>query len=175
MKKLFLIGFICLCVIAISKQGMAFGPHDENCAECHSIHMSKGEKLSAVNLSQEKYLSGETVKGTDAFCLGCHNKNTGILPIAMHKTHPVGVTPKKAKVPAGNLSASGMFGCMSCHDPHPSNPNYKYLVVDTGGGKNMGKFCSYCHPAQASMVKADAPAAKPAPATKAPAPAPKKN
>lgn len=162
MKNLFLIGFICLSILAISNQSMAYGPHDENCAECHSIHMSKGEKLPAVNLSQDKYLSGETVKGTDGFCLGCHNAKVGIMPIALTKTHPVGVTPKKAKVPSSNLSGSGMFGCMSCHDPHPSNPNYKYLVVDTSGGKNMGKFCSYCHPAQASTGKTEAPA-KPAP------------
>jgi hypothetical protein len=170
MKKLLLIGFVCLCVMAISKQGMAYGPHDENCAECHSIHASKGEHLPAVNLSQEKYLSGETVKGTDAFCLGCHNAKIGIMPIALTKTHPVGITPKKAKVPASSLSASGLFHCMGCHDPHPANPNYKYLVVDTNGGKTMGKFCNYCHPAQAGVGEAKAPAPKPA----APAPAKKK-
>lgn len=127
--------------------------------------MTKGEKLPTVNLSQDKYKTGETVKGTDAFCLGCHNKHVGILPVDLHKTHPVGITPKKAKVPSSNLTADGMFGCTSSHDPHPSNPNYKYLVVDTNGGKNMGKFCSYCHPAQAAHVAA---------VTTTPAPAKKK-
>ena len=165
MKKLFVFSILCVSILFFSKQGLSYGPHDENCVECHSIHQAKGEKLPAVNLSQDKYKTGETVKGIDAFCLGCHNKNVGILPVDLHKTHPVGVTPKKAKVPSSNLTADGTFGCMSCHDPHPSNPNYKYLVVDTNSGKNMGKFCSYCHPAQAAFSKAESPAPA-SPATK---------
>lgn len=162
MKRLVFPAFFCLCAsLLISTPLMAYGPHDENCAECHSIHMAKGEKLPAVNLSQDKYpLTGETVKGTDGFCLGCHNKNIGIMPVELTKTHPVGISPRKAKVPSSSLTAAGTLACMSCHDPHPSNPNYKYLVVDTGGGKGMGKFCSYCHPAQASAGRTEsAPAA----------------
>jgi len=163
MRKLFLLSLVA-SLFVFANSSFAYGPHDPNCVECHSIHMAKGDKLPAVNLSQDKYKTGETVKGTDAFCLGCHNKNVGILPVDLHKTHPVGITPKKAKVPASNLAADGMFGCMSCHDPHPSNPNYKYLVVDTNGGKNMGKFCSYCHPAQASSESAQVPTPAPKPA-----------
>lgn len=169
MKKVLFLAVISLSLLLFNKAGFSYGPHDENCVECHSIHMAKGDKLPAVNLSQDKYKTGETVKGTDAFCLGCHNKNVGIAPIDLHKTHPVGMTPKKARVPSSNLSADGTFGCIGCHDPHPSNPNYKYLVVDTNGGKNMGKFCAYCHPAQASSSSpASTPAAAPA-ATHAPA------
>ncbi len=162
MKQTLLLAVLCLSLLVVTNRAYSYGPHDENCVECHSIHMAKGDKLPAVNLSTEKYKTGETVKGTDAFCLGCHNKNVGIMPVDLQKTHPVGIKPNKAKVPTANLAADGMFGCMSCHDPHPSNPNYKYLVVDTNGGKNMGKFCSYCHPAQASSGAPAAPAAAPA-------------
>lgn len=165
MKKLFILSFVALMFI-ITNKSYAFGPHDENCIECHSVHQAKGSKLAAVAPTNEKYLTGEPVKGVDAFCLGCHNKNVGIMPIEMHKTHPVGVTPKKAKVPSTNLTADGMFTCASCHDPHPSNPNYKYLIIDTKGGKDLGKFCSYCHPAQAPAVRAEATPATPAPAPK---------
>lgn len=156
MKKVLLFVFITVAMVMINGKGYAYGPHDENCIECHSIHQAKGEKLPAITPSQEKYVTGEVVKGTDAFCLGCHNKNIGIMPIELHKTHPVGITPKKAKVPTANLTANGLFVCTSCHDPHPSNPNYKYLVIDTKGGKELGKFCRYCHPAQAAPVKAEA-------------------
>lgn len=176
MKKIFIMGggetmkkFILLLfalIFVVTGKSFAYGPHDENCVECHSIHQAKGDRLAAVASPSEKYLTGEPVKGVDAFCLGCHNKNVGILPIEMHKTHPVGITPKKAKVPATNLSANGTFTCTSCHDPHPSNPNYKYLIIDTKGGKDLGKFCSYCHPAQASPVRAEAPAPASAPKKK---------
>jgi hypothetical protein len=40
---------------------------------------------------------------------------------------------------------------MGCHDPHPSNPYYKYLRVDTAKGSKMDAFCAVCHP-----IKADA-------------------
>lgn len=164
MKKALFVVLCALMVLFVANLSYAYGPHDENCIECHSIHQAKGEKLPAVYNTQEKYTTGDALKSVDAFCLGCHNKNTGILPVELHKTHPVGVAPKKARVPQDNLRA-GVFVCVSCHDPHPSNPNYKYLVVDTNGGKNLGKFCSYCHPAQASPEGAPKPAAAPAPAT----------
>lgn len=161
MRNLLIVAFVCLCVLALSKNGMSYGPHDENCIECHSIHMAKGAKLAAVNLSGEKNpQTGETLKGTDGFCLGCHNKALGIMPVELVKSHPVSVVPKKAKVPAQNLGKDGLFGCMSCHDPHPSNPNYKYLVVDTKGGKDLGAFCSYCHPAQFAPKSAGTAPAK---------------
>jgi hypothetical protein len=167
MKKLVLLSIVAIMFIFANKS-FAYGPHDENCVECHSIHQAKGDRLAAVASTTEKYRTGEPVKGVDAFCLGCHNKNVGIAPIEMHKTHPVGITPKKAKVPASNLSENGLFTCTSCHDPHPSNPNYKYLVIDTKGGKELGKFCSYCHPAQAAPIKTEAttPGSAPTPKKK---------
>ncbi len=172
MKKVIFLAFSAILVLLIANLSFAYGPHDENCVECHSIHQSKGEKLPAVYDTKEKYTTGEALKPVDAFCIGCHNKNTGIMPIEIHKTHPVGVAPKKAKV-AADLLRGGSFVCVSCHDPHPSNPNYKYLIVDTDNGKNLGKFCNYCHPAQAAPASAPKPSA-PAAAPAAPATAPKK-
>lgn len=170
MKKVLFLTLSVIFVLSIANISFAYGPHDENCVECHSIHQAKGESLPAVYNTTEKYTTGEALKSVDAFCIGCHNKNTGIMPIEIHKTHPVGVAPKKAKVPADYLR-KGTFVCVSCHDPHPSNPNYKYLIIDTNGGKNLGKFCGFCHPAQVSPAEAPKPASAPA---SAPATAPKK-
>ena len=83
--------------------------------------------------------------GTDALCLGCHNEDEGIIPIHLDKSHPVGLKPVKVNVPVEALGGGGVLKCTSCHDPHPSNTNYKYLKVSTEGGKNMGMFCAYCH------------------------------
>ena len=38
---------------------------------------------------------------------------------------------------------------MGRHDPHPSNPYYKYLRVDTNKGAKMDNFCAACHPIKA--------------------------
>ena len=50
-------------------------------------------------------------------------------------------------LPHERSTSSGEAGCGSCHDPHPSNPNFKYLRIGTNGGRNMGAFCAYCHEA----------------------------
>ena len=74
----------------------------------------------------------------------------------------------------------GRFECVSCHDPHPSNPNAKYLRVDTKS-QSMDAFCGVCHSAKADAKlvakkaaiftsmdqRAGAPAAAPAPAAPA--------
>ena len=55
---------------------------------------------------------------------------------------------------------------MSCHDPHPSNPNFQYLQGSVKNLGDMGKFCAMCHEAQTDMSefapkKAAAPAKGP--------------
>jgi predicted CXXCH cytochrome family protein len=45
---------------------------------------------------------------------------------------------------------------MGCHDPHPSNPNYKYLRVDTAKGSKIDAFCAVCHPVKAEGGAAQA-------------------
>ena len=68
-----------------------------------------------------------------------------------HMSHPYGlasVNSKVAKVPAELLREGGRFECLGCHDPHPSNPNYKYLRVDTAKGSKMDAFCARLPPDQ---------------------------
>ncbi len=141
----------------------AMGGHDAvGCGGCHSLHAAKGEIIYAVPVNT-KYLNPKTKQpytGTTALCLACHQDSDkggqGFAPISQHISHPFGidkVNPKIAKVPA-ELLRDGRFECIGCHDPHPSNPNYKYLRVDTNGGKNVDKFCAVCH-----AMKADSDAA----------------
>lgn len=144
---------------------LAYGPHDPNCVECHSIHAAKGKAILAVapNNAEKNPATGAGAAGDVALCLGCHNESEGIMPIALMSTHPVGMKPNKVSVPADLLKKDGTLGCMSCHDPHPANPNYKYLQGNVAKGSDVGKFCASCHPAQADKgAFASAPAKVPA-------------
>src|SRR5690349_10307050 len=136
----------------------AAGGHDAvGCNGCHSLHSAKGELIFAV-APNTKYLNPKTKQpyaGTTALCLGCHQDTDkggqGFAPVSQHNSHPFGldkVNPRVALVPASMLR-DGRFECMSCHDPHPANAKYKYLRVDTAGGKNMDGFCAACHPMKA--------------------------
>jgi predicted CXXCH cytochrome family protein len=168
----------------------AAGGHDAvGCGGCHSLHSAKGELIYAVPVNT-KYVNPKTKQpytGSTAFCLACHQDTDkggqGFAPVSQHSSHPFGivtVNPKIAKVPA-ELLRDGRFECIGCHDPHPSNPNYKYLRVDTKGGKEMDAFCAVCHSAKAdsgavqkvaffnSMDERAARAAAPAPAAAEPA------
>jgi len=141
---------------------LASGAHDSvGCAGCHSTHAAKGEMIFAVspNKGAVNPKTKQPYGGTTALCLSCHEDTgkggQGYAPIHANMSHPYGlasVDPKVAKVPAELLRDGGKFECLGCHDPHPSNPNYKYLRVDTGAkGQNMDAFCAVCHP-----IKADA-------------------
>jgi len=146
-------------LLALPTGAMAAGAHEDlACVGCHGIHTAKaGEVIFAVapnsldvNPRTQKIYSGVT-----ALCLGCHQSSDkggdDILPIAGHMSHPFNITeinPKVAAVPT-SLLREGSFECVSCHDPHPSNPNYRYLRVDTEGGSSMSRFCSVCHSAKA--------------------------
>jgi predicted CXXCH cytochrome family protein len=125
----------------------AFGPHDNDCIECHSIHNATGNKIIGVAplTNVINPATGKNLSGNSTLCLGCHNEDEGIIPIDLKKTHPVGMKPTAVKVPEGSLAADGTLVCRSCHDPHPSNPNYRYLIEKTNGGKNIGDFCHVCH------------------------------
>ncbi|WP_457638806.1 cytochrome c3 family protein [Persephonella sp.] len=135
---------------------MSAGPHKGlDCLGCHDPHYAKAQKIFKVK--NDKYpnpRTGQKVKDINALCLGCHNLTefggAGVRPIYLHMTHPVGVqpNPKIAKVPEA-LLREGLLQCVSCHDPHPSNPNWKYLRVDTKNGTQVGVFCMTCHPAKA--------------------------
>ncbi|MCX7793669.1 MAG: hypothetical protein N2257_04610 [Thermodesulfovibrionales bacterium] len=161
-----------------------------NCTGCHAIHTAKGDIIFAVE-PNKKALNPQTktpYTGVTALCLGCHETpergGAGIAPISGAMSHPFSVTPnpKVATVPQG-LLRDGKLECSGCHDPHPSNPNYKYLRVDTKAGKEMETFCAVCHPSKVEKAPKDVKifdsmderrlAEKLAPQP-APAPAPKK-
>ncbi len=156
---------LALLAITLSPlTALAAGGHDAvGCSGCHSLHAAKGEVIFAVP-ANAKYLNPKTKQpytGTTALCLGCHQDSDkggqGFAPISQHVSHPFGldkVNPKVAKVPGELLREGGRFECLGCHDPHPSNPYYKYLRVDTAAGKNMDKFCAVCHGMKADQAVA---------------------
>ncbi|MBF0481939.1 MAG: cytochrome C [Desulfovibrionaceae bacterium] len=168
MKRLLVALTGMFCLLAAAAPALAAGPHDMDCKECHSPHEAKADWIIGV-APQPSVITPDGSKMTlgpvDAMCLGCHNEKTGIMPVNLRTTHPVGIKPVHAKVPE-NLLSAGLLTCGSCHNPHPSNTNYKYLIVDTKGGKAMGVFCAVCHPGQSdpntveqakkAILKADA-------------------
>ena len=145
---------------ALPLSAFAAGGHDGvGCAGCHAIHAAKGELIFAVgpNKVAQNPRTKSAYTASTALCLGCHEESSkggqGYAPVSGHLSHPYGlasVDPKIAKVPPELLREGGRFECMGCHDPHPSNPYYKYLRVDTAKGQNMDAFCGVCH-----SVKAD--------------------
>jgi len=154
LKELFLGTALVLLGAGVA---LAAGAHDGlECTGCHNIHYAKGPVIFEVAPNVKAMPKGAVnpAKSVAALCLGCHsssdNGGMDILPISAHTTHPFGmpVDPKVAKVPPA-LLRGGVMDCVSCHDPHPSNPNYKYLRVDTKGGDDMQAFCALCHPAKA--------------------------
>lgn len=156
MKKIYLF-VISSLVLAYSIY--AFGPHNGlDCVGCHDPHYAKGQKIFKVK--NEKLINprtGKLVDGISALCLGCHNieafDGAGIRPIHLNMTHPINIEPNGeiAQVPKV-LLRDNVLQCISCHDPHPSNPNWKYLRVDTTGGEKVGQFCQMCHPAKADSA-----------------------
>jgi predicted CXXCH cytochrome family protein len=133
----------------------AAGAHDAlHCAGCHNQKdVMKGNRTYADPATGKPY------EGVTAVCLACHQTaaagGRGNTPVPRHLSHPFGlaaVNPKVARVPAVFL-ANGRFECTSCHDPHPSNTNYKYLRTDVGkSGLQMDRFCSACHMRKADLL-----------------------
>ncbi len=138
MRRLTLV-LLALAVVVPSRARPAGGHGKIGCVACHGL---------------------KKVEGTSNFCLKCHaTKDQGgrdILPISQHASHPFDlktVNPKVAKIPAALVREDGSFGCLSCHDPHPSNANPSYLRVDTGPkGEKMDAFCAVCHPRKSDQA-----------------------
>jgi len=138
----------------------AAGMHEAvACLGCHSPHYAVDDKIFAVkNTIMKNPRTKEQLEGlVAANCLGCHELEefggAGIRPIHLHTTHPIGIVPNKkiADVP-DNLLKNGKLDCISCHDPHTSNPNFMYLRVNTGKeGENMQNFCAMCHSSKADL------------------------
>ena len=144
---------------ALPMSALAAGGHDSvGCTGCHAIPTAKDKIICAVKANTQT-LNPKTKQpytGTTALCLGCHEESSkggqGYAPISGHMSHPYGlasVDPKIAKVPPELLREGGRFECLGCHDPHPSNPYYKYLRVDTQKGSKIDAFCGVCHPIKA--------------------------
>jgi len=142
---------------------LAAGAHES--VGCFGCHGGKGTQSFAVAPNTKALDPGtkQPYSGTTALCLACHAEREqggqGYAPISQHVSHPfyvASVNARVARVPAELLRERSRFECISCHDPHPSNPNYKYLRADVGAkGKKMDRFCGVCHP-----VKADPTAEK---------------
>ncbi len=165
MKKELVI-FIAVAFLAIPAAAIAAGGHDAlSCTGCHSLHKAKTSSFILAVEPNTKDLNPKTKKpytGTTAICLGCHQTpekgGHGMTAINAGTSHPFdisSVNPKVAQVP-GQFLVNGRFECTSCHDPHPSNPNRKYLRVDAGGGANMENFCAACHASKSDMKTAAA-------------------
>ena len=159
MKKRTLISAILGAVLFGASSLFAYGPHTAlDCLGCHDPHYAKAQKIFKVkNELIVNPRTGQKIDDVSALCLGCHNTpqfgGAGIRPIHLHMTHPVNVVPNTriANVPH-KLLRKDMIQCVSCHDPHPSNPNWRYLRVDTEGGTKVGRFCEMCHPAKADTA-----------------------
>lgn len=155
-------GLVLAAAVALPLSALAAGGHDAvGCVGCHAIHTAKDQIIFAV-ASNKQVVNPKTKQpytGTTALCLGCHEDSAkggqGYAPISGHMSHPYGlaaVDQKIAKVPGELLREGGRFECLGCHDPHPSNPYYKYLRVDTAKGSKMDAFCAICHPIKADVA-----------------------
>ena len=144
-----------LVPLLLPRPGLAAGKHDAlQCAGCHAQkEVMKGNKTYVDPVTKQPY------GGATAVCLACHltamDGGKGNTPIPRRISHPYGlatVNPKVARVPAPFL-VNGRFECTSCHDPHPSNTNFKYLRTDVGKtGQQMDRFCSTCHMRKADLL-----------------------
>lgn len=143
-----------LLVLAVPAFSRAAGGHQPlGCVGCHAMHASRGDLLAAVapNLKLPERRTGKPHGPLTALCLGCHadpaDGGKGIASISNHMLHPFSLAApnaRVAKVPDA-LLRDGRFECVSCHDPHPSNPNYRYLRVPSRSRADLTQVCSLCH------------------------------
>ncbi len=155
-------GLVLAAAAVLPISALAAGGHDAvGCVGCHALHTAKDQIIFAVSANKQVInpKTKQPYSGTTALCLGCHEESSkggqGYAPISAHASHPYGlasVDQKIAKVPPELLREGNRFECLGCHDPHPSNPYYKYLRVDTAKGSKMDAFCAVCHPIKADVA-----------------------
>jgi hypothetical protein len=148
---------IALLVLAVvlPTGSLAAGGHAAiGCAGCHSMHLVRGDALAtlAPNTKLVDPRTGKPNLSLSAFCLACHadreDGGRGTMPVSGHFNHPFSVAkpnPRLARVPP-ELLRDGRFECVGCHDPHPSNPNYRYLRIAVKRSPTLVELCSVCHP-----------------------------
>jgi hypothetical protein len=147
--------------LVLPLEASAHGGHDGiGCAGCHSTHVSRGEALSALrpNTTLLDPRTGRPNEAISTVCLACHadreDGGRGVAPVSNHFHHPFSlakVNPKLAQVPP-QLLRSGRFECIGCHDPHPSNPNYRYLRIAVTRTPTFSELCGVCHPRKADAA-----------------------
>jgi hypothetical protein len=149
---------LLLLAVAVPSRSLAMGGHDAvGCAGCHSTHAARGEALFALapNTSLRDPRTGKANESLSSLCLTCHAETgeggRGVAPVSNHFHHPFSVAkvnPKLARVPP-ELLREGRFECIGCHDPHPSNPNYRYLRIAVSRTPTLSELCGVCHPRKA--------------------------
>lgn len=157
-----LLALACLLPAAVR----AAGGHDQvGCAGCHSMHVARGAVLSSLgpNVTVTDPRTGRAVGVLTALCLACHadpeEGGRGAAPVSEHFHHPFSVArpdPRLAQVPP-DLLRGGRFECVGCHDPHPSNPNRRYLRVALEGPPTLAGYCGLCHPRKSDRAAARPP------------------
>jgi hypothetical protein len=122
-----------IAILLIPVVSFAAGLHESlSCNGCHGIHTAMDDIIFSVeaNKTEINPITKKPYSGVTALCLGCH---TAVMPVFGKSSHPYGIKPKsKIAAVSKDLLRNGMLGCVGCHDPHPSNPNFKYLRVSTG-------------------------------------------
>jgi hypothetical protein len=121
----------------------------EDCKLCHKN--AKEKKYEFIVEADTKTINPTTDKPygkADSFCISCHKLHS-------ITSHPVGIVPnaEKVTVPEDALGYSGQekeITCLSCHNPHPENKNYKYLRWPPENEFNLAQFCLNCHAAYGS-------------------------
>jgi hypothetical protein len=123
----------------------AFGGGHEDCNLCHKDSKRKEyELIVKPNVTIINPTTKKPYGKMDALCISsCHN-------VHVKYSHPVGIVPsrKETNIPKEALNFSGQKGeitCLSCHDPHPENKNYKYLRWPPENKWNLSWFCLNCH------------------------------
>ena len=120
------------------------GGHEE-CDMCHQNTSKKEYKLIIKpNLITINPSTKKPYGKTDALCISsCHELHS-------KSSHPVGIVPNspKVKIPKEALGFSAQereITCLSCHDPHPEDKNYRYLRWPVESIYNLAGFCIKCH------------------------------
>ena len=148
---------------AAASTALAYGGHEKlGCTGCHAMHAGRGAALAALapNVRLAELRTGAPHGPLSAMCLACHadaqDGGRGIAPVSQHMRHPFSrerPDPRIARVPP-ELLRGARFECVSCHDPHPSNPNYRYLRLASPGSPTVSQLCGVCHPRNAAVTYA---------------------
>jgi predicted CXXCH cytochrome family protein len=146
--------WVVLLAALLASPALAAGGHQQlGCVGCHAMHASRGTLLAALP-PNEQLPEGRTGKPhgpLTALCLSCHadveDGGKGIRPISAHLLHPFSIEKPNPRIALvkDSLLRGGRFECVSCHDPHPSNPNYRYLRIPASSGSAVSTLCVTCH------------------------------